>query len=366
MAARKVYGGAWRAAMAMTLAGTMHASAQQPWALYFEGTEGPGVGKHIVLISGDEEYRSEEALPQLGQILATHHGFTCMVLFAINPDPGYIDPNYNANIPGLNALDDADLMIIFTRFRALPDEQMEYIERYLAAGKPVIGLRTSTHAFKFPEGSTWERYSNGYDGGHAAWKDGFGRLVLGEKWISHHGKHKYESARGIIAPGAANHPIVRGIADGDVWGPTDVYEVRLPLPGDSTPVLLGEVLAHGESFDADDLFYGMRPDTGVPVDEKNDPMMPIAFTKSYQIPGGVKGKAFTTTMGASTDLVNEGMRRLLVNAVYWCLGMEDQLPAEGANVDLVGHYSPTQFEFRDSAYWKERNMTVWELGESFE
>src|SRR5687767_7322702 len=91
--------------------------AADPWVVY-EGAEGPGKGKHIVLISGDEEYRSEEALPQLGKILAKHHGFKCTVLFPIAAD-GTIDPNVS-NIPGLQALESADLMVIFTRFRDLP------------------------------------------------------------------------------------------------------------------------------------------------------------------------------------------------------------------------------------------------------
>src|SRR6187431_2708271 len=113
----------------LTLAATM-ARAQDPWVVY-EGKEGPGKGKHIVLVSGDEEYRSEEALPQLAKILAKHHGFKCTVLFAI-------DPNIRSNIPGLEALKTADLMIIQTRFRDLPDDQMQHVVDYLDAGKPVI------------------------------------------------------------------------------------------------------------------------------------------------------------------------------------------------------------------------------------
>ena len=110
------------------------------WVVY-EGEDGPGQGKHIVLISGDEEYRSEEALPQLGKILATHHGFKCTVLFAIGED-GEIDPTCVDNIPGLEALRSADLMVIATRFRNLPDEQMKHIVDYVEAGKPIIGMRT--------------------------------------------------------------------------------------------------------------------------------------------------------------------------------------------------------------------------------
>src|SRR5688500_2496432 len=75
-------------------------AAEEAWVVYSR-QDGPGKGKRVVLVSGDEEYRSEEALPQLGKILAVHHGFTCTVLFAVNPEDGTINPNRNDNIPGL-------------------------------------------------------------------------------------------------------------------------------------------------------------------------------------------------------------------------------------------------------------------------
>jgi hypothetical protein len=94
------------------LAGPVPTGAQdgdQPWVRY-EGGEGPGQGKHVVLVSGDEEYRSEEALPMLGKILAVRHGFTCTVLFPIDPETGLIEPDHQTNIPGLEQLEDADLI----------------------------------------------------------------------------------------------------------------------------------------------------------------------------------------------------------------------------------------------------------------
>src|SRR5580698_1774947 len=136
-------------------------AAMPAQGVVYQGGDGPGKGKHIVLISGDEEYRSEEGLPQLGKILAKHHGFKCTVLFAIDPKDGTINPNVNNNIPGLEALKDADLMIIATRFRNLPDEQMKHIVDYVESGKPVIGMRTATHAFNIPGGKTYSKYSNG-------------------------------------------------------------------------------------------------------------------------------------------------------------------------------------------------------------
>jgi len=303
--------------------------ARDPWVVY-EGSDGPGKGKHIVLVSGDEEYRSEEALPQLGKILAKHHGFKCTVLFAIDPSDGTINPNKTDNIPGLEALKNADLMILFTRFRNLPDEQMKHIVEYVESGRPIIGMRTATHAFSLKSSKTYAKYSSG---GNKEWNGGFGRQVLGETWVAHWGHHGSQSTRGILVKDEKGNPILRGIKDGDIWGPTDVYKVNLPLPGDSKPLVLGQVLK------------GMKPDDP-PAEgkdaKKNDPMMPIAWTKTYQGTGDKTGRVFTTTMGASQDLQSEGLRRLLVNAAYWAVGMEGKIPAR-SKVAIVGEYKPRSF-----------------------
>ena len=300
-----------------------------PLFVTYEGVDGPGMGKHIVLVSGDEEYRSEEGLPQLGKILARQHGFTCTVVFAINRETGEIDPQTVDNIPGLEALDGADLMIIATRFRDLPDEQMKHIVDYIDSARPIIGMRTATHAFNIKKHKTYARLSFN----SRVWDGRFGRQILGETWISHHGHHGHESTRGLIAEGMERHPIVRGIKDGDIWGPTDVYTVRLPLPGDSQPIIMGQVLE------------GMNKNDPPVEGRKNDPMMPVGWTKTYQSASGKTARVFTTTMGAATDLATEGTRRMLVNAVYWALGMEDEIPSDGTKVDLVGEYHPTPFGF---------------------
>lgn len=319
-------------------------AAQQLWTTY-EGGSGPGAGKHVVLVSGDEEYRSEEALPALGKILAVRHGFRCTVLFAIDPATGQIQPNQRHNIPGLEVLAAADVMVIATRFRDLPDDQMAHIDAYLQRGGPVLGMRTATHAFNIGKDKPYARYGNGFDGEPVEWQGGFGRLVLGEMWISHHGHHGKESTRGLIAPGAREHAIVRGLQDGDVWGPTDVYGVRLPLPGDSQPIVLGQVLA------------GMSPEDDPVEGKKNDPLLPVAWTKSYQIPGGKPGRTFATTMGAATDLARDGTRRMLVNAVYWLTGLGEKIPASGTDATLVGAYAPSPYAFHKDVHWTDKAMT---------
>jgi hypothetical protein len=284
----------------------------------------PRKGKHIVLVSGDDEYRSEEALPQLAKILATRHGFHCTVLFSIEPTDGAINPARRDNIPGLEALDTADLLILFTRFRDLPDAQMKHLVDYIESGRPIVAMRTATHAFEMRSSATYQNYSwNAPDGG-------FGKRVLGETWINHHGEHAAQSTRGLIAKGQERHPILRGIKTGDIWGPSDVYTVGLPLPGDSQPLVLGQVLS------------GMQPADAPLPGNKNDPMMPVAWIKTYTGAQGKPARVFTTTMGASQDLQNEELRRLLVNACYWALRLPVPLKS---NVDLVGEYKPLPFNF---------------------
>jgi hypothetical protein len=318
-----------RFALAAAMALLVAAKPQDnPW-LVFEGGDGPGKGKHIVLLSGDEEYRSEETMPQLGKILSKHHGFKCTVLFAIDKSTGEINPNTTDNIPGMEALDKADLVIMALRFRNLPDEQMKHFVDYVESGRPIVGMRTSTHAFNFDKNPTSAYHKYTWTNKDKDFEKGFGRQVLGETWVNHHGKHGSQATRGVPAEGMKDHPILRGCDD--IFGPTDVYTTNA-LNGDSKPILMGQVLE------------GMKP-TDKPIDgPKNNPMMPIAWTKSYTGSAGKTSKIFTTTMGASQDLLADGTRRMIVNAAYWCLGMEDKIPAKN-NVDVVGEWAPTKFGF---------------------
>jgi len=310
----------------MGLSGALAAAADDPWVVY-EGKDGPGKGKHIVLISGDEEYRSEEAMPMLGKILAERHGFKCTVLFAIDPETGQIEPRNVKNIPGMEKLCDADMMIVFLRFRELPDEQMKYFVEFLDSGKPILGLRTATHAFNYRDNkaSPYAKYS-------FRSKDpagGFGQHVLGDTWINHHGHHGHESTRGVIDEEFADHCILKGVED--IWGPTDVYGI-VNLPENA------RVLVHGQVLE------GMDPSDGPVEGKKNDPMMPLVWIRNFTGDAGNTSRVICTTMGASVDLESAGLRRVLVNACYWGLCLEDQIP-EKSNVDYVGEYKPTYFGF---------------------
>ena len=222
-----------------------------------------------------------------------------------------------------------------------------------------MGLRTANHGFRFPKGSKWEHWSWQYHGEKKEWEEGFGGLVLGSWFFSHHGWHGHESTRGIVEKGAEKNEILRGIAKGSVWGGTDVYGVKEPIPGDDVQILLrGQVLA---GMKVDDPPVGKGPYEKAPdyvtegSNDKNDPMQALAWTKSYQLPGGRKGRAFATTLGASVDLVEEGTRRLIVNGMFWCLGME--IPPV-TDVDLVDEFVPTPFQTHPKAYWEERQLKV--------
>jgi type 1 glutamine amidotransferase len=218
-------------------------------------------------------------------------------------------------------------MILFTRWRNLPDSQMKHIVDYVESGRPIVAMRTATHAFDLKSSPTYARYS----WNSKEWDGGFGRQVLGETWVAHHGRHAVQSTRGVIVKGREQHPILRGIPDGAIWVPTDVYKVRLPLPEGSEALVLGQVLQGMKESDA--------PVEGAP----NDPMMPVAWTRTYR-----GARVFTTTMGSAQDLLNEGFRRLLVNACYWAIGLEGRIDGR-SNIGLAGMYEPLPFGFGGAA-----------------
>ncbi|HXG48445.1 MAG TPA: PVC-type heme-binding CxxCH protein, partial [Methylomirabilota bacterium] len=307
-------------------------SAEPTWVTY-PAKDGPGQGRHVVLLSGDEEYRSEEALPMLGKILSQRHGFKCTVLFSVDAD-GTINPDNQRSLSHPEALDSADVIVMSLRFRKWPDDVMKrFVDAYLA-GKPIIALRTSTHAFDYPKGSTYARY--GWTSGE--WKGGFGKQVLGETWVSHWGRHKVEATRGVLEPAAQSDPLLRGIES--LFGDTDVYEAY--PPADAKILVRGQVLTGMKPTDPPATYRKKRASDGQ-EQAVNEPMMPVAWSRIHTNEAGRLNKILCTTMGSATDLQDEGLRRLLVNGVYWALGLE--VPAR-ANVDYVGEFKPTMYGFK--------------------
>lgn len=291
--------------------------------LQLKGGDGPGKGKHVVLLAGDEEYRSEEAMPMLAKILA-RQGFDCTVCFSVDPATGEISPNQGDSLTNPAALDSADAIVMLLRFRHWPDETMRKFDAAIKRGVPVIALRTSTHAFQFKDGP-WKPYN------------GFGKNVLGEGWVSHWGHHKFEATRGVIEPGAEGLAIMHGVSG--IFGGSDVYEAY--PPSDATMLVRGQVLKTMEPS-AEPADYKKKRATDKVEQGVNDPMMPVAWTRLNKNEGGKDNRIFCTTMGAASDLPNEGLRRLVVNAVFWGVGLD--VP-EKIDVAPAGEFNPTFYGF---------------------
>lgn len=258
-------------------------------------------GAHVVFVTGDDEYRSEITMPMIARILEARFGLRTSIARAA-PRPQTKD-----HIEGLEALDSADLMVLYTRFRALPDDQLRRILAFTRSGKPMIGLRTSTHAFLYPDGSP-----------HRALNDEFGRDVFGQRWITHHGPRSTTRVSRLEAQ--ADHPVLRGVQPFHArsW----LYHVA-PLHGDGNVVLL-----EGTSEGSDKVARAAE----FPLTQ------PVAWTRTY---GGAR--VFFTTLGHPEDFTHESMRRLLVNAVLWGLGRD--VPAGGADATVEGTYeAPETFD----------------------
>ena len=295
------------------------------YSVVYKGKKGPGKGKNIVFIATDHEYRGEESLPALARILAKRYGFKCTVIWALDEND-HIFPG-GSNLRGLKALKKADLMVIFTRFSSFIDEEMQHIDDYLERGGPVIGLRTATHAFRNKDSKNWSHYGFNYEGENKAWHGGFGELILGETWVGHYGKNHQQASRLILEDNQKSHPILRGVKD--AWAQCGGYKA---YPENTN----GIVLARGQ------ILNGMTSDSEPDTTKEQ---MPVAWIRDYKLPSGASGKVFTTTHGASEDILREGFRRMLVNAVLWAVGLEDDIKANN-NVDFVGPYKPTTFNFK--------------------
>ena len=279
----------------------------------------------------------------LGRLLSEHHGFETVVLFSQNPITGEIDPTESTYIPGLELIADADLLVLDLRFRELADEDMTHIMKHVQSGKPLIGIRTSTHAFNYKKNlesplAKWTWTSKEPAGG-------FGKHILGETWVAHHGAHGKEATRGIPNEAFASHSVLRGVRD--VFGTTDVYAIRA-LPDDAQVLLHGSVLA------------GMTSDAKAVEGQKNEPMHPVAWVRNRELSDGSTQRIFATTMGAATDFSSVDLRRLFLNASLWTLGMEKQIPASGLKSSMLGRWDPTSFGF--GSYSKGLRPADYRLG----
>jgi type 1 glutamine amidotransferase len=258
-------------------------------AVYATHTWSTDLKPYVVFVTGDHEYSSEETMPLLAAELEKNYGTRTKVLKA------YPDQNTETNIPGLEALAKADLAVFFLRWRQLPASQVAYIKAYLETGKPVMGFRTTSHAFNYPKGSAledWNSIAAGTFGAPPGWgKDGH----------THYG-HESSTDVSIIAANAS-HPILKGV-EAPFHVRSWLYQV-LPKwpPADATQLLLGKAV---------------NPDK--PAQEN-----PVAWTWKNQF----GSRIFFTTLGHPEDFKAEPLQRLIINAVHWCLGRPVPEPWKG-------------------------------------
>ncbi|MEZ6036122.1 MAG: ThuA domain-containing protein [Planctomycetota bacterium] len=298
------------------------------WLVYpaADAAQGPGKGAHVVFVAGEQEYRAEQALPMLARLLSTRHGFHCTVLFTLKD--GKVDPTQKTRpddpqmfheLPGLEHLASADLLVLFTRFLTLHDEDLAHLNRYLDSGKPLIGIRTANHGFQ----GNWTYEVDGK-------KVRFGDDVLGGTFRGHHGGWHREATRGVIVEANAAHPVLTGVKD--VFGPTDVYRTYPEgkgLPEGCTALLLGQPLQSLE--------HDAEPN-------KDKEALPVAWVKTWTGNGGKTARVFHLTMGSARDFECADLRRLFLNATLWGLGREAAIDAK-ASVELVGPYEPLHSGF---------------------
>ena len=251
----------------------------------FSREQGPKKAKKplVVFVCGDHEYSGENTLPLLAAVLEKQYGFRTKVL------KSFPDQNAERDIPGLEILAEADLAVFFLRWRLLPADQVAHIEAYLKSGKPIMGFRTSTHSFNYPNTDPLVAY-NGFAERAFGAPPGWG----GPSQHTHYG-HNASTDATIIAD-KVKHPILTGV-DPAFHVRSWLYRVLPDYPAKGTDWLL--------------MGKAVNPDKPA-VDQ------PIAWTWENQY----KGKVFFTTMGHPEDFSVESFQRLVVNAVHWELGLK--------------------------------------------
>jgi type 1 glutamine amidotransferase len=234
----------------------------------------------VVFVTGDHEYSSEETMPIIASELEKRYGMRATVL------KSHPDENAEENIPGLEALGEADLAVFYLRWRRLPKEQIEHIRKYLDSGKPVIAFRTTTHAFNYPKGhelEKWNAFAADYLGAPPGW--GGGHFHYGHK----------SSSDVTINSEAANDPILAGV-DKSFHVRSWLYNIAPNYPpADAKRLLIGRA---------------------VDPERKDAVENPVAWTWKNKAGAPV----FMTTLGHPEDFQVEAMQRLVINAIHWALG----------------------------------------------
>jgi len=320
------------------IAATLAVTSVQASSIVYQGEAGPGLGKHIVFLASDHEYRAEQICPALARILAKNLGFKCTVVFGVDKD-GYIEAG-SSRFSGLEALEDADLFFIVARFLNPPDEEMAHLDAYLERGGPVVGLRTSSHAFRMPADAKYAKYDfkSKVDG----YENGFGHQVLGNTWVGHYGKNHQQGTRIEVIPEQREHVILKGVGD-------TAFTHAGAYVGKAGPDFT--VLTNSQPL------VSMEPNADP---DPNKAPMPSTWTRQYAAKDGSMHRVFHSTQGASQDILDENYRRLIINGTLWALGMEAAIKPD-LDISFVGPYEPTRFAMgRHVRKVKPSDLADWE------
>jgi type 1 glutamine amidotransferase len=310
----------------LLLASLLGAAPLHATSIVYQGDAGPGHGKYIVFLASDHEYRAEESCPALARILAKHHGFKCTVVFGVDKD-GFIEAG-SSRVSGLDALEKADLFVIFARFLNLPDDEMAHVVSYLDRGGPVVGLRTSSHAFKIPAGAKYAKYD--FKSKAEGYENGFGHQILGNTWVGHYGTNHKQGTRVTTVPEQRGNVVLTGVGE-SAFCHAGAYVGR--AAPDFTVLAMSQPL--------------VSMDPGAEPDAAKAPM-PCTWTRHYAAKDGSKHRVFHSTQGASEDIADPNYRRLILNGILWAAGMEKDIRAD-MDVSFVGPYKPGTFSFGGEA-----------------
>ncbi len=232
--------------------------------------------RNIVILIGDDEYKTEITLPEFAKNELEPLGFEVTIIHA--------DAKDKNRFPGIvEALKKADVLLVSTRRRLPPKDQLDAIRAHVAAGTPIVGIRTASHAFCLRDETAQKAaLASGLD----AWPE-FDAQVLGGHYTNHHGDGPKTAV--ALADGAKDHAILRGVNIDELKGNGSLYLVR-PLASSTTPILIGSV-----------------------PDKKPEP---VAYTN---LAGPKKARVFYTSFGHLEDFNNPQFRKLLVNGIFWTI-----------------------------------------------
>ncbi len=304
----------------------------------YEGDAGPGKGKHIVFLASDHEYRAEEVCPMLARILANRMGFKCTVVFGVDKN-GNIQAG-SSNISGLAALEKADLFFIAARFLNPPDEEMAHLNAYLERGGPVVGVRTSSHAFQIPANSEYAKYD--FKSKVEGYENGFGHQVLGNTWVGHYGKNHKQGTRIVTVPEQRGHVILSGVGE-------TAFTFAGGYVGKAAPDFT--VIATSQPL------VSMDPNSEL---DATKPAMPCTWTREYAAKDGSKHRVLHSTQGASQDFLDDNYRRMILNGMLWAMGMEKEIKPD-LDYSFVGPFQPNKFSFKGEAKnVKPSDLAGWE------